>query len=176
MVNIGVEDAAPAGVNEISQIQEELDAARAEIERLEREAANAAARAGEAEAEAASLRSQLSAANDEATALAAESEGLRAQLAEASERDRASAAAYRELLLRHEPSLPADLVGGETVAAVEASVAAARETVARVRSHLAAQAESARVPAGSPPRAEPDVSAMTPAQKIRYGLDRARAE
>jgi hypothetical protein len=47
--------------------------------------------------------------------------------------------------------------------------------VGRVRSHLDAQAHAARVPAGAPPRSSPDLSAMTPEQKIRHGLARRQA-
>ena len=74
--------------------------------------------------------------------------------------------------MRTEPELPADLIAGDDVDAVDAAVAAAREIVGRVRTHIEAQAQALRVPAGAPPRGGPDLSALTPEQKIRIGLER----
>jgi len=37
---------------------------------------------------------------------------------------------------------------------------------------MEAQAQAGRVPAGAPQRSAPDVSALSAAQKIRYGLER----
>ncbi len=42
--------------------------------------------------------------------------------------------------------------------------------VGRVRSHIESQAQAVRVPAGAPPRSAPDLGALSPEQKIRYGL------
>jgi hypothetical protein len=136
-----------------------------ETERLRMALAEADARARDAAAEADAMRAALSAAQDEAA-------DLRSRLDGAAEARTAGAVRYRELLLRAEPDVPADLVSGDSIEAVDASFAAARETVARVRSHIDAQAHAARVPAGAPPRSAPDISSLTPEQKIRHGLQR----
>ena len=72
--------------------------------------------------------------------------------------------------MRVEPALPPELIAGETVEAVDASVEHARALAGRVRTHIESRAEAARVPAGAPERRASDVSALTPEQKIRYGL------
>lgn len=51
---------------------------------------------------------------------------------------------YREAMLRAEPELPPELVSGDSIDAVDVSLAAARRTVAAIRSRLAAEAEPPR--------------------------------
>jgi chromosome segregation ATPase len=164
------EDAAHVAEEELAQLRHELAAIRAENGRLQRELGDATAREQAALAEGVRLNTELAAATDAASAFDADLSSMRALLEEAAERERDAAARYRELVLRTEPALPPDLVAGETIDAVDASLAAAREIAGRVRSHIEAQAQTARVPAGAPHRAGPDTSAMTPEQKIRYGL------
>jgi chromosome segregation ATPase len=162
----------PPGGEELAALQEELAAARADVERLQADAANASARAEQAVAESDTLRDDVRSSGEAAALAAAESAALRERLADAESRMRTSAERYRDLVVRTDPALPAELIAGETVDDVDASVEAARAMVSRVRSHIEAQAQAARVPAGAPPRAAPDVGALSPEQKIRYGLSR----
>jgi hypothetical protein len=90
--------------------------------------------------------------------------------AEASELERA-VAAYRQALLASDPTLPPELVSGQTVAEVEASVERARAIVAHVRERLAAEAARA-VPPPTTSRTPLDLSALSPREKIAAGLDR----
>jgi len=160
----------PPDGEELAALQGQLADARAEVERVQREAEGAAARAREAIAEAAAARRELLESRDAAAAALAQSDALGSELESAGERERAAAERYRELVVRSEPALPAELIAGESIDAIEASVDAARALVGRVRSQLEAQAQAGRVPAGAPPRSGPDMSALTPEQKIRYGL------
>ena len=157
------EGAAPdPGQPDAAQLQGLLDEARAEIEQLERDTADASARAYRAASEADELRAALDEANGRVDA--------------ASVRERDAAVRYRELALRAEPELPAEMIAGDTVEAIDASIVTAREVVTRVRSHIEAQAQAARVPAGAPQRGERDLSGLSPQQKIRFGLEqRAQA-
>jgi len=160
----------PPDGEELAGLREQLADARAEVERLQLDAANAEARADHAAAETAALRGEVRSAGDAATAAAAEAGTLREQLAEAAQRAQTSAERYRDLVVRTEPALPAELIAGDTIDAVDASVEAARAMVGRVRSHIEAQSQAGRVPAGAPPRSAPDMGALSPEQKIRYGL------
>lgn len=90
-----------------------------------------------------------------AAPLAAENQALLARL--------------REVLLATAPSIDPGLVHGETLAEVEASFAAARETVARVREAVRRE-EAAAIPAGAPGRAV--LAPSSPFEKIRAGLGR----
>jgi len=152
------------GTDEAERLREELQAARAEVTRLESDAANAVA-------DAESLRAALGDAQARIDTAALDAEELRAQVTAACERERDAAVRYRELVLRAEPALPAEMIVGDTVDTIDASAAAARDVVGRVRSHIEAQTSAARVPAGAPERGGLDVSAMTPQQKIRFGLE-----
>ena len=113
---------------------------------------------------------------DETTAEASEELALlRADLDAEREARRAAVARYREALLTAEPSLPPELVAGESLAEVDASVEAARRAVAQIRERLAAEAdeEAARgFPVGAPGRLEPSVEGMSAAEKIAFGLER----
>lgn len=157
---------------ELVALQEALADARAEVERLQSEAADRQARAATVEQEAVELRERLRAAEaaletrDAALAQAGrELESLRASLAGA-------AAKYRDAVLAASPDLPAELVAGETIDEIDASIEVARLTVTRVRDHLEAQAHAGRTPVGAPERREPDATRLTPAEKIRLGLER----
>jgi hypothetical protein len=94
-------------------------------------------------------------------------------VAAAEAQGREAAIRYREVALAREPDLPADLVSGESVPEVEASLERARQTVAQVRQHLDQQAQTLRVPTGAPARSEPDFSELSAAEKIRLGLRRS---
>jgi chromosome segregation ATPase len=163
---------------EVVLLEEQLAAAHADIERLETRLAEVEAQAATRETEIGGLRRDLEAARGEIAereavlaSHAAEIDSLHAQVAEADERSRLAAARYREAVLEREPELPADLVGGETVEAVEESLTRARDTVAQVRRHIEEQAQAARVPAGAPVRGAPDLSGLSAAEKIRAGLE-----
>ena len=79
---------------------------------------------------------------------------------------------YRDVLLSSVPEVPQELVRGQTIEELEASMAEARQTVERIRNQIEAQAASERVPAGAPLRSAPDLSALSPAEKIAYALGR----
>jgi chromosome segregation ATPase len=163
-------DASGTTAGDAEQLQAELNTVRTEIAELKERAAGAEARAEAAIAEGARLQTELAAANDAVAAFEADATTLRSMLEESEQRNRDAAARYRELAARAEPALPSDLIAGDTIEAIDASIAKAREIAASVRSHIEAQAQAARVPAGAPHRSAPDLSAMTPEQKIRHGL------
>lgn len=167
-----VDDAGTTtGTEDLAQLQEQLDAARADVERLERDAANAGARAQQESDVAEQLRTELRVLQDEAAIAVVDMDRLRGQSADAAEREQQATARYRDLVVRSEPALPPELIAGDTIEAIDASVEEARTLTGRVRTHIEAQSQAARVPAGAPPRAAPDLASLTPDQKIRYGLN-----
>ncbi len=129
------------------------DEALAELAALEDEQPDAGA-AGQASEELARLRSDLD------TERAAR---------------RAAVARYREAVLAAEPTLPPELVAGDSLADVDASVEAARRAVAQIRERLATEADEAAArgfPVGAPGRVEPSVEGMSASEKIALGLER----
>jgi hypothetical protein len=91
------------GREEMAALREQLADARAEVERLQRDAASAAA-------EATYLRDDVRASHDEAATAVAEAATLREQIVAATERAQAAAERYRDLVVRTDPALPADLI------------------------------------------------------------------
>ena len=83
-----------------------------------------------------------------------------------------AAAKYRALLLSGASEIPPELVTGETVTEVEASFQSARELVNRIRRQLEAKLAAERVPPGAPVRGAPDLSQLSPREKIAYALAR----
>lgn len=83
-----------------------------------------------------------------------------------------AAAAYRTAALATVPEVPPELVGGETVEAVQASIQRAKELVEAVKARLPAPAPppGPTVPAGAPARTGPDLGAMSPTEKIKFAL------
>ena len=79
---------------------------------------------------------------------------------------------YRTRLLAESPEVPEELVRGDTPEEVDASFAAARQVVERIKQRLETQTSAERVPAGAPARGLPDLSSLSPAEKIAYGLAR----
>jgi DNA repair exonuclease SbcCD ATPase subunit len=152
---------------ELQKLQEELAAARAELERLQLTAADREARAAHLESELSALRQELAGAREEAQS---REEELRAQNDALSTQAQGAAQRYRELILQQSPELPEELVTGESVADIDAALERARETVSKVRGHLESQAQVTRVPVGAPVRSGPDVSGMNAEEKIRMGL------
>ena len=95
---------------------------------------------------------------------------LAARTAERDAAQQALLAAHRRALLaEHAGHVVADLVQGDSVEALEASVARAREAHARIAEQLRAQAVAA-VPAGNPPRSGPDFEQLSPRAKIVEAL------
>ena len=159
-----IEGRQPAMADEeVEQLQEQLTEAREEVERLQVMAADREARALQLEELQGETRGRLEAVESDLSAATRENGELHARL-------QVAAGKYREALLMATPELPAELVAGESIEEVEASLAQARLTVAQVRERLQSQAQSGRVPAGSPPRGGLDLSGLSALEKIRFGL------
>jgi len=173
--------------DEVALLEEQLVDARAEVERLQIAAADSEARALHLDEISREVRSRLETAESELASerqrcdeLTQRIEVVQTELAtkqdetdELHARLLAAAGKYRQVLLAAAPELPDELVAGETIEEIEAATERARETVRRVRERLESQSQVGRVPAGSPPRGAPDLSALSPIEKIRAGLSRA---
>jgi hypothetical protein len=79
--------------------------------------------------------------------------------------------AYRELAGQANTGLVAEMIKGETIADIDASVKRARELVEKVRREIEAGNARVRVPAGAPPRIMPDVGALSAREKIKLAVE-----
>jgi len=74
---------------------------------------------------------------------------------------------YRDVLLKANPNIPEELIQGNSIDELDSSVEKAHAVVEKIKSSIE---ESSRIPAGAPVRAGIDISALSPAEKVVYGL------
>jgi septal ring factor EnvC (AmiA/AmiB activator) len=108
------------------------------------------------DAEIAALKQTLSEAERKLT-------GLEEALAQA-------VASYKALIVQDNPGVLAELIAGNTVEEVNESLKNAQTLVERVRQEMEEEVSRARIPAGAPQRVPPDLSALSPREKIRYAI------
>ena len=77
---------------------------------------------------------------------------------------------YRALVVKENPEVLEELVTGDTIEDVKASLEKARTLVNRVKEGLEAEIASARIPAGAPERTPISFEALSPREKIQYAI------
>jgi len=110
---------------------------------------------------------------DSTSAVESALEATRRELEEQRRLALSAVARYRDAVLATEPQLPPELVSGQTVEEVDASLAAARRTVAAIRQRLTEAAEPSLrgFPAGAPARLGGATDGLSAAEKIARGLE-----
>ena len=149
---------------------EELEALKARIAKLEGLVAEKGeeikardARLSEAEARVTELEQMVA---DRDSELAKSDEALtemKNSLAEA-------VSSYRALVVQANPDIPDELIAGDSIEAINQSLENARALISRVRQVLEEEVAKTRVPSGAPQRAPPDLSALSPREKIQYAI------
>lgn len=79
-------------------------------------------------------------------------------------------AKYRAAILATSLGVPEELLKGETVEEIDASLEQARSIVSQVRQALEHDAAAKRIPAGAPIRSGPDLSGVSGEAKIQIAL------
>jgi len=79
-------------------------------------------------------------------------------------------AGYRSMIIQANPEVVAELITGDSIEAINDSVDKAKALVSKVRQGLEAEISLSRVPAGAPERTSPDLSTLSPREKIQYGI------
>jgi archaellum component FlaC len=150
--------------------QREVDTQGEEKARLrqENEALNASLQ--ERDTRMIALEQNLAARESENAALKQELEDARHAMDGLSQVVARTIDTYKEAVIHANPGLPAEMISGATVEDINESVGKARAILQRVRQEMEAEAARTRVPAGAPPRALPDLSALSAREKIQYGL------
>ena len=77
---------------------------------------------------------------------------------------------YREMIVQTNPDIVEELISGDTIESLNGSLEKARNLIGRVRQGLETEIALTRVPAGAPERRPPDLSALTPREKIKYAI------
>jgi predicted nucleic acid-binding Zn-ribbon protein len=77
---------------------------------------------------------------------------------------------YKALVIKSNPDIIEDLIDGDTIESVNESLESAKDLVSRVRQGVEAEISKIKVPIGAPERSSPDLSTLSPAEKIRYAI------
>ena len=141
---------------------ETLDEEQAEIETSE-ELEQVKARVAELEGLLAQRDEELAKANVRLSELEGITGGYEERLAQA-------VSSYRALVAKSNPGVLEELIAGDTIEDIDASLEKAKNIVGKVRQGLEAEAASVRVPVGTPERTPGDLSALSPREKIQYGI------
>ena len=77
---------------------------------------------------------------------------------------------YKDRIIEMNPEITGELINGETIEAVNASLEKAIGLVGRVKKSVEKEISHNRVPAGAPGRRIADLSALSPREKIQYAI------
>jgi len=79
-------------------------------------------------------------------------------------------ASYKTMLIQTNPEVLEELISGDTIESINDSLEKAKTLIGRVRQGLEAEISTAKIPAGAPQRTPPDLSALSPREKIQYAI------
>ena len=79
-------------------------------------------------------------------------------------------ASYRAVVTESHPEVLEELITGDSVEAINESLQEAQALVGKVRQGLEAEITLAKIPVGAPERSSPDLSTLSPREKIQYAL------
>jgi len=99
-----------------------------------------------------------------------------AALTAAAEAKQQAVAKYLQAVKALNPQVPEDIITGETIEEIDASVEKAKATVEAVKQSLQAEAAATKVPAGAPTRGAISLEGMSPREKIAYAISRQSRE
>jgi len=155
---------------EIQALQDELKAAREELDSLK---AEKAALVSELETKSARITELETAVSEQDSEIAIlkqtvvdDSQKLEALSDELSQ----AVASYKTLVVKANPGVIEELITGNTITEVNQSLEGARVLISKVRGGIEQEIASGRVPAGAPQRTSPDLSALSPRDKIQYAI------
>jgi uncharacterized coiled-coil protein SlyX len=122
----------------------------------------------------AELEPALAAKDEEIAALTQSVAELEERQAELEASLEQAISSYRALIVKYNPGVPEEQISGDSIEAIDASLASAQALVNRVRQELEAEMAAARIPAGAPLRTPADLSALSPRDKIQYAIGERR--
>ncbi len=79
-------------------------------------------------------------------------------------------ASYKATVVQANPEVIEELITGDTIESINESLSKAKVLVSKVRQGVEAQISWAKVPAGAPERTSPDLSVLSPREKIQYAI------
>jgi hypothetical protein len=127
------------------------------------------------------LKSKIGELEKEAAGKDLKINGLEAKLADIAGRqketqDRLANAinSYRTLITGNNTEIPAELITGDSIEEIDSSMIKAKLLVGKIRQGLESGIAATRIPGGAPVRSEPDISGLSPIEKIKYAMNRSK--
>jgi cell division septum initiation protein DivIVA len=77
---------------------------------------------------------------------------------------------YKDKIVQMNPGITEELISGDTIEAVDKSLEKAINLIGRVKKSVEKEISNIRVPAGAPGRRIPDLSTLSPREKIQYAI------
>jgi len=154
---------------------ETLEAIKAQLEEERQAKATAEAALAEKDTRIAALEASLSEAKQLSDALHEKGEAAAAELDQVKEANTQAISKYLDAVRLANPAIPQDIIAGDTIEDIDASLAKAATIAESVKANLEAQAKETRVPAGAPTRGEISLEGLTPREKIAAGIKQSRA-
>ena len=155
---------------DITALHRELEGARREAGELKGQLGERDARLGEVQRQLADAVASNEASEAELASARAGLDEREAQLAAATESLSHAVERYRASLIAANPEIPQEMLGGDAIGDIDASLEKARELAGRVRTKLEEDLKATSVPPGAPQRSAPDLSDLSPREKIEYAL------
>jgi chromosome segregation ATPase len=142
---------------------EDLQIIKAELED-ERKAKAAA------EAALASMNARITELQATVSVVTQAGETATSELAQTKEACTKAVAKYLDAVRTSNPAIPKDVIVGQTIEEIDASLKSAQSIATAITANLAAHAKEAKVPAGAPTRGEISTEGLSPREKIAAGI------
>jgi hypothetical protein len=114
---------------------------------------------------------QIVAEKEREIAALKKSEGeLKEKLSAVSKSLTAAVVRYKDRLVQLNPEITEELISGDTIEAVDNSLEKAINLIGRVKKSVEKEISHIKVPAGAPGRRIPDLSTLSPREKIQYAI------
>jgi len=146
-----------------NKAHEELDAVKAQLEEEQKAKTTLEEAMAGKDARLAELETALSEAKQGSEASATE-------LASVKEARDQAVTKYLGMAKASNPQVPGDMISGETIEEIDASVDKGKGLVSAVKQSLESEASKAKVPAGAPTRGAISLEGMSPKDKIAAGI------
>jgi len=142
---------------------EDLEVIRAQLQEEQEARATAEATLTEKDQRITELEASLSEARKSV-------ESLRAEGAAISEARDQAVSKYLNMAKALNPAIPEDIISGETIEEIDASVDKGKAIVEAVKKAMESEAKEAKVPAGAPTRGSINLDGLSPREKIALGI------
>ena len=167
--NSGESESGDRNLSEVEEPGEDV-VSHAKVAELEDLVAQKDEELARAKARITQLEQELAGREEDIATLRQSQAELEERLSTVSDSLDEAVASYKAMVIRANPEIVEELINGDTIEAINESLEKAKSLIGKVRQGLEAEISLARVPAGAPERRAPDVSALTPREKIQYAI------